>query len=193
MKGETHTMTHDFAKKQKKVSKKSNAKPAKAKTQVPGWVWLLTGIATGVFISFLSYLSDVNPSSDSSEKAATKTQNKKADDSTNTRFEFYTLLPEREVIVPVEEQPADDKPQQQLIYILQAGSFKNGEDADRLRAKLILLGLDTKVEAVSGKGNDTWHRVQVGPFTSRSKLAKARSTLINNNIETLLLKRKVEG
>lgn len=186
-------MTHDFAKKQKKVSKKSNAKPAKTKTQVPGWVWLLTGIATGVFISFLSYLSDVSPSSDTHEKTAKETKNKKTDHSTNTRFEFYTLLPEREVIVPVEEQQTDDKPQQQLIYILQAGSFKNAEDADRLRAKLILLGLDTKVEAVSGKGNDTWHRVQVGPFTSRSKLAKARSTLINNNIETLLLKRKVEG
>ena len=77
--------------------------------------------------------------------------------------------------------------------MLQAGSFKHAEDADRLRAKLILLGLDTKVEAVSGKGKGTWHRVQVGPFKSRSRLSKARNTLIAQGIETLLLKKKVSG
>lgn len=189
-------MTHDFAKKPKANSKKQNGhRKNSPKSQVPGWVWLFTGIVTGLFIAFLAHLADITPPAKSSEekvaaKASTKT---KANDKPTTSFEFYTLLPEREVIVPVEENNANDKPQQQIIYILQAGSFKNPADADRLRAKLILLGLDTKVEEVTGKGNDTWHRVQVGPFVSRSKLSKARNLLISNNVETLLLKRKVKS
>ena len=193
-------MTHDFAKKPKSDSKgkkrNSSRKPA-AKSQVPGWVWLFTGIVTGLFIAFLAHLAEITPQSQeqakkvAGSKPKTKTQSKQ--DKPTTSFEFYTLLPEREVIVPVEESSDSDKPKEQIIYILQAGSFKSAADADRLRAKLILLGMDTKVEEVTGKGDGTWHRVQVGPFVSRSKLSKARNTLISNNIETLLLKRKVEG
>lgn len=189
-------MTHDFAKKSKSngKSKKRNTsrKPAN-KSQVPGWVWLFTGIVTGLFIAFLAHLADITPQSkEQAEQTVAKPKAQKQEKPT-TSFEFYTLLPEREVIVPVDDEPSSDQPKEKIIYILQAGSFKSAADADRLRAKLILLGMDTKVEEVTGKGNGTWHRVQVGPFVSRSKLSKARNTLISNNIETLLLKRKIEG
>lgn len=178
-------MTHDYAKKPK--AKK------KAKSQVPGWVWLLTGVAAGVFISFLGYLSDITPEP-APESVALPSTNKaavgKVEEKNTTRFDFYTLLPEREVIVPEEPQEADHKITR---YILQAGSFKHGEDADRLRAQLIMLGLDVKTEAITSSNGETWHRVQVGPFTSRSKMSKARSTLINKGIDTLLLKQKVDS
>lgn len=187
-------MTHDFAKKSKKNNKKSRHSN-KPKSQVPGWVWLFTGIVAGLFISFLGYLADIKPSTSQEtqpKKQQTTAGSEKKDSPLATRFEFYTLLPEREIIVPIDET-SNEQTQQKLIYILQAGSFKNADDADRLRAKLILLGLDTKVESVNGQGKGTWHRVQVGPFSSRSKLSKARNTLISHNIETLLLKRKIEG
>jgi cell division protein FtsN len=193
-------MSHDFAKKPKAKPKgqakaqTSRNQPA-PKTQVPGWVWLFTGIVTGVFIGFLVFLADM-PSERKATKPAmvqapSKPEPEPDNSATNsTRFDFYTLLPEREVIVPEEQsQPAtDNKPE--VIYYLQAGSFKSAEDADRLRARLILMGMDAKVEAVSGKGSGTWHRVQVGPFSSRSKLSKARNQLISEGIETLLLRRK---
>ena len=186
-------MTHDFAKKPKAAATKSKKK-AKPKSQVPGWVWLFTGIVTGIFICFLAYLADITPAKKPA-KAETTTSKpaKQEEEESTTRFDFYTLLPEREVIVPEEQPDTSGKPQQEIIYMLQAGSFKSAEDADRLRAKLILLGLDTKVEAVSGKGKGTWHRVQVGPFKSRSKLSAARNTLITEGIETLLLKRKIDS
>ena len=97
------------------------------------------------------------------------------------------------MIVPVEREDNDNEPAETSVYILQAGSFKNAEDGDRLRAQLILMGLDARVEAVTSANGDVWHRVQVGPFEDRSKLAKARSTLIDKGIDTLLLKRKAEG
>lgn len=185
-------MTHDFANKPKATKKKK--KTTARKTQIPGWVWLFTGIVTGVFISFLGYLADLTPD----RAPATKAEIVEADDSskpnnsTRTKFDFYTLLPEREVIVPDNHDTQPQAPTQATIYILQAGSFRSAADADRLRANLILMGLDAKVEAVTNN-NDTWHRVQVGPFTDRSQLSKARSSLISNGIETLLLKRKADA
>jgi cell division protein FtsN len=192
-------MTHDFAKKPKNERRKKR-RPQKTSTKnsstVPGWVWLLTGIVAGVFISFLGYLADITPepapAARGESKPAAKQEPKPAAKDPGTRFDFYTLLPEREVIVPTEQQETTE-PEQQYQYILQAGSFKKADDADRLRAKLIMMGMDVRVDAVKGQGGDTWHRVQVGPFTSRSKLSKARSSLIHEGIETLLLKRKLEG
>ena len=194
-------MTHDFAKKPKKESKNTkrpnrqnsrvNPQP---KSQVPGWVWLFTGIVAGIFLCFLAFLADITPEKKppTSNAISQKTSPQQEPENT-TRFDFYTLLPEREVIVPEQQTRNDDRSQQEIIYILQAGSFKSADDADRLRAKLILLGLDARVEAVSGKGNGTWHRVQVGPFKSRSKLSATRNTLIAEGIETLLLKRKIDS
>lgn len=74
------------------------------------------------------------------------------------------------------------------LFILQAGSFRQREDADRRRAELLLLGLDPKVEETTGD-NGRWFRVYVGPFESRSRLAKARSLTAGQNIDTLTLKR----
>jgi cell division protein FtsN len=192
-------MTHDFAKKPKPERRKTDRRKTAAKKKksagVPGWVWLLTGIVAGVFISFLGFLADITPEpapTASAKQESSKTKTKEPEES-GTRFDFYTLLPEREVIVPTEREEGSQQPEQAFQYILQAGSFKHAEDADRLRAKLLILGLDVRVDPVKGRGGDTWHRVQVGPFTSRSKLSKARSTLIHEGIETLLLKRKLEG
>lgn len=163
----------------------------------PYWVVFCAGALCGGFLTFLIFLGGVgsqpgNGATKQDTAAAPKPAkpDRKADN--NTQFDFFTLLPEREVIVP-DEQPRDVAPStEQYNYILQAGSFKTGKDADRRRAELLLLGLEAKIEAVEANG-DTWHRVYVGPFTSRSKLSKARSTLISEGIETLLLKRKLEG
>lgn len=188
-------MTHDFAKKPRATKKRKKT----SKSQVPGWVWLFTGIVAGVFISFLGFLADLTPEEPPAEVTAKSSNqvNAKVSDKINrtiaTKFDFYTLLPEREVIVPVEREEPTGKPSQPTIYILQAGSFKAARDADRLRAKLLLLGLEAKVDAVSVASGDVWHRVQVGPFKDRSQLSKARGTLIDQGIDTLLLKRKAGG
>jgi cell division protein FtsN len=74
------------------------------------------------------------------------------------------------------------------VYLLQAGSFRQQDDADRRRAELLLLGLEPKVEEASGD-NGRWFRVYLGPFESRSRMAKARSLTAAQDIDTLVLKR----
>ncbi|MDH3992436.1 MAG: SPOR domain-containing protein [Gammaproteobacteria bacterium] len=110
------------------------------------------------------------------------------------RFDFYTLLPEQTIEVEVE--PAEiAKPRASAAsntstetYLLQAGSFRQREDADRRRAELLLLGLEPKVEETNGD-NGRWYRVYLGPFQSRSTMTKARSLTAGQDIDTLLLKR----
>lgn len=186
-------MTHDYAKKPKPVKKRKKSTTSKKKgSQVPGWVWLFTGIVTGLFIAFLVYLVDVTPQvqPEQAEAVARKADPEPDEKTSDTQFDFYTLLPEREVIVPIEPEETNQEPREKVFYLLQTGSFKNAADADRQRASLLLLGLEANIDKVKGNNGDNWHRVQVGPFTNRSKLAKTRSMLVNKGINPLVLKRK---
>lgn len=189
-------MSRDYAKK----NRSPNRRRAPAKPPVPAWVWLLVGGMLGAFIMFLIYLADVVPEATKQEKpvAATPKKTPRADSDAEKvpkpRFDFYKLLQESEVIVPATE-PAQTvekitEPQPDSIeYILQVGSFKNNVDADKLRAQLILLNLDARIEKVTIRNGELWHRVIVGPFNDQSRLASARSTLVANQYNALMLKR----
>ena len=69
---------------------------------------------------------------------------KKAEDN-GLRYEFYTVLPESEIVIPEQEllQRERSKPaaqQKKHAYILQAGSFRKKQQAETLKARLALLG-----------------------------------------------------
>lgn len=140
--------------------------------------------------------------SDSAAKNSADTAAKPDETKTVTKFDFYTLLPEREVIVPndreamraaekakaaTEQQPNATIETEQLF--LQVGSFRSAQEAERRRTQIKTLGLDAKVEEVIANA-DTWYRVQAGPFTSREQLSKARDQLKAAGMESLLLRQK---
>jgi cell division protein FtsN len=111
------------------------------------------------------------------------------------RFDFYSLLPEMEVVVP--EQEITGKPQQGVkqveqpgTYFLQVGSFRNGEQADSFKAELALLGLETSIQKVTIDNNTTWHRVRVGPFSDLDALNRARRLLSQRKVDSTLVKIK---
>ena len=192
-------MTRDYAKKSTKrspqrSSSRGNVKrrPKKHNQSPPGWLWLFAGVLIGVLIMSLTKLSEVPSDQEIDISEDTSTEN--SDNSGNKpRFDFYTLLRESEVIVP--DTPDTDNTATQSTnsndtFLLQVGSFKSNRDADSLRARLLLLNLNAKIEKVSPRKNETWHRVIVGPFSDRSELADARGKLASNGIDSLLLKRK---
>ena len=187
-------MPRDYAKK----NRSQNRRRAPAKPSVPGWVWLLIGSVLGAFIMFLIYLADVVPPPAKVEKPApakpkvTRTQDEEK--VPKPRFDFYKLLQESEVIVPATEpaqtvEKVTTTQPDTMEYILQVGSFRNDTDADKLRAQLILLNLDARMEKVTIRNGELWHRVIVGPFQDQSRLASARSTLVANQYNALMLKR----
>ena len=167
---------------------------------------LVTGVALGFFGAFLIGLTpdavDVRTVADQDAGQEAKILNKPV-------FDFYTLLPESEVTVPNVEPvperqprgkvtPPSDKPVIRVSettaksrrYLLQAGSFRNEEDARRLRVELVLQGLEPKVEEVDVRNGETWFRVQLGPFSDQETLNKTQSVLAENRIDSLLLQLK---
>lgn len=110
------------------------------------------------------------------------------------RFEFYTMLPEMEVAVPENElKSASKKTKKQVekegvTYVLQAGSFRDLAQADRLKAELALMGMPAQIQTVSIEGGKKWHRVRVGPFTNLQALNEARTELQNNGLKVMVLK-----
>lgn len=109
------------------------------------------------------------------------------------RFDFYEMLPNFEVVIP--EQDKDVRRSEEVttveqpgVYVLQAGSFRAPEDADRLRAQLALLGLESDIQTVTIDDNQTWHRVRIGPYTDLERLNAARSRLDENDIHALVIR-----
>ena len=96
-------------------------------------------------------------------------------------------LPQREVEISIsdEERAAIDNPSiNKEIFgqtILQVGSFQSAREADSLKAQLALLGLEASVKSAL-VNDDTWHRVQLGPFGSETNLSRAKNLLIENSI-----------
>lgn len=116
-----------------------------------------------------------------------------ADGGTSERsrqYDFFTVLPEREVVVPqreIEERArAREADQPAGPYLLQVGSFRSESDADALRAQVTLLGLDTLIQTVT-VDDVTWHRVRVGPFDSARAADGARRRLVENGHEPMVL------
>jgi cell division protein FtsN len=144
------------------------------------------------------------------------------------KYDFYTLLPESEVIVPPEALPKETppaRPAQKPVtpeeaaridaaraqaalngetpppppvvakapvtnqFFLQAGSFRKRDDADRVRAQIILLGQNVQVESGTVR-EETWYRVLVGPFANREQLASAQKQLAGNGFSNLLLQQR---
>jgi len=108
------------------------------------------------------------------------------------RFSFYDMLPKFEVVIPETESSAqaDTYPEpitQPGQYVLQAGSFKNFPDADRMQATLAMLGLESRLQKVS-IDNDTWHRVRLGPFSDLDVLNQTRELLRQNQIEVIRIR-----
>lgn len=172
-------------------------------SRIPGWIWITTPTLAIAFVGFIVYLSTL-PASDELDavkgdaKAALQSGLERAKKETVRQvtgddvYEFYQLLEQQKVDVPrVKEYVSTPKDSTlSYEYLLQAGSFRSPEDAETMRANLLLLGLNTYQEATNVKG-DPWYRVMVGPFTNRSKMNKAQDVLVSNNISPVLTKKPI--
>jgi len=186
---------------------------SKKEQSLPGYLWMLAGLAIGLFVAFIIYLQKQPAEKITFTEAVVQElekvknnapKNKKKEDrkaaSKEPKFDFYTILPELEVFIPESEIHTEEKdvsinktiPTETKTgnkYLLQAGSFRSHVDADQLKATLALLGVQSSIQSVSIK-NEAWHRVRIGPFNNTKQLHKTLSTLKNNKIHAMTMELK---
>lgn len=175
------------------------------------WGPMLLSFAVGAFVMFLLHLKD-NVPEDKTDTAVKQSAKQEQAQSVEPTFDFYTLLPEMETVVenrnkgeqpvvtaPPEppavepETPTQTEAEPAERYMIQVGSFKKLADADGFRAKLALLGIESKVQTVTIDNKDTWHRVQIGPIAGRDKADGLQRQLRENQIDSLLLRTQQSG
>jgi cell division protein FtsN len=137
------------------------------------------------------FLNRSSPPAKSEPAKSAAVESGKAPDG-KPRFDFYKILPGTEE--PVTERQfneAQQKPstaQAKEAFFLQAGAFQNAPDADNLKARLALLGVEAEVQTTSLPDKSSWHRVRAGPYTAIEDLNRTRDLLKQNGIETTLIK-----
>ncbi len=104
------------------------------------------------------------------------------------RFEFYKVLTDKPDAAVVTAKPAEATVHKAVaLYepqILQAGSFSNENDAEKLKAKLALLGVETGIQAATLPDKGVWYRVRLGPYKSADEMNHARNFLKQNGVDS---------
>jgi cell division protein FtsN len=72
-------------------------------------------------------------------------------------------------------------------YQLQAGAFRQQEDAESMKAKLSLLGYESRILNAQVNG-ETLYRVRVGPYKQFDDMNKAKGRLSENRVEVTVIK-----
>jgi cell division protein FtsN len=169
-----------------------------------GWMGVLWGLAVGLGVAGIVYIKDHRPDAQiartgkadkkkfrSNEPPEAESADSGAEEPAKS-YAFYDMLPKFEVVVPGKEK--DIRPDIKSVpetrrgtYVLQAGSYKNFADADRVRAQLALQGVESKVQKVS-VDNDTWHRIRIGPISKLDELNRLRQILRKADVDVLVIR-----
>jgi len=170
-----------------------------------GWVGLACGLGIGLAVAGLVYIKDHRPDAPIARTGKADKKKSRADtppdadsgyagaaEDSAKSYAFYDMLPKFEVVVPEKEKDVRSDlravPEMRRgTYVLQAGSYKNFADADRVRAQLALQGIESKVQKVS-VDNDTWHRVRIGPISKLDELNRLRAILRKADVDVLVIR-----
>ena len=187
---------------------------------IPGWALFLAGVVVGLILfAFASrHLPSLrrndqpqaNPNA-VAQKGSSPGIAASSPASSTSQFDFYKVLPEKEVVIPNAELSAMAKAEQQKAaaannasasanpgtsttsthggYVLQIGSFPDANKADTMKARLALQGFTAHVQAITLDGK-TWNRVQLGPFETATELQAMQKKLLAAGFKAMPLKEK---
>ena len=181
--------------------RKVNRRTPQKKQQEGAIMPFITGLCVGLFIAFVVYLKGSHSTSNNEVAEAidiadgeTSELSQEETVADKPKFDFYTILPEREVKVPEWEPPKEKTPSGEEVntgsYVFQVGSFQKNSDADSVKARLVMLGFPVEIQRVVINGQKIWFRVRVGPYKDSSKLNSVRKRLSANNMDYILLRIK---
>jgi len=180
-------MPKDFAKKSRKRKSASMLDSQKTATPIPVWIWILAGLLLGVFATVFLYIQYQPAVVEPISKVETKPPSAKsrykavpAEEASESDFNYHNDLENKTVEVIVEE-PVPDSKAKTRKFIMQCGSFRKETSAEKLRAQIALAGFEANIKETIEK-NGLWHRVVLGPYSSKRVAERERHQLQRNNI-----------
>jgi cell division protein FtsN len=161
------------------------------------WQDFATGVVAGTLVGAMAWAfthqgQHTPVALDAPKPEAHKPPPSDSTDSGPQHYDFYSMLPNFEVVVPEKERDVKrDLPTAKIekpgSYVLQAGSYRNEGDADRVSRQLTLQGIDAKVQRVA-LDTDVWFRVRVGPISDLLQLNKVRRQLQAADVDALVIR-----
>lgn len=167
---------------------------------------MLTGIVLGILLGLLMaggvawYVLTKNPRAFVSEEPSPRiksveeqkpsvstdkkngSEKQKIETEGKPQFDFYKVLTES-------KQESSGAPTQTVmpstpvaLMQLQAGAFQQQGDAEKLKAKLALLGIESTIQSASVPDRGLWYRVRLGPFANANEMNKMAATLKQNGL-----------
>jgi len=107
------------------------------------------------------------------------------------KYDFYDGLAKFEVLVPEKEHgtrvDAAARVSRPGTYFLQAGSYRNVEDANRVQAQLARQKISANVQRVALDA-DVWYRIRIGPISELDRLNRVRQQLQAARIVSLVIR-----
>ena len=191
------------APRRKKTTRRRGASRGR-KQSAPAYQWFLAGVVIGLgiagFLFFKGYLPDRSVPQPVANTSSTPTEElvdnsvEIASESTERQFDFFTVLPEMEVVVPEQDLRRDAQPSDALSggdgldsYILQVASFQSSSDAEQMKARLALRGHVASIQVVT-VNDATWHRVRIGPVQGARRADEIHRLLQDEGIPNLVMK-----
>jgi cell division protein FtsN len=128
------------------------------------------------------------------------------------RFEFYQILPGDKEVTDKEikaaakpaqpvttsrtgpgSSPATPKPHSGETYWLQAGAFSEEREADNMKARIALIGLEALVRPVQVPDKGTLYRVRLGPYQNLDDANRNKAALSQNGVGAAIIRATEES
>lgn len=104
-------------------------------------------------------------------------------------YDFYKILPGGDsASMPATDAAKPQKPAPSNKVYLQAGAFQDPSEADNLKARLSLMGMEAGVQQIDIPGKGTFHRVRIGPFDNQQDADAAHARLAQEGIESAIVR-----
>lgn len=184
-------MSKDYARSSSKTQTRRKSKASEK--QAKPWRWFLVGLFSGVFLtagSYLYFTSDLFHKSKATQvlaKLKAETVTKKPEKKKPV-FDYYSMLPEMQVSSDASQHEKSNKTKKidNHTYMIQAASFAEQKDAERMKAQLILEGFNVSVNSFK-KDHKMWYRVMIGPYDTTPEARQIQAQLKKHQIDSLLI------
>ncbi len=177
--------------------------------RLPGWVLFLLGLLLGIlamgYTGYRGWIPSLRSNASSTIRPGAPSTNgsgpgiaARSETKAPTQFDFYKVLPGKEVVIPDAELSAQARTEKAPpattqtsagAYVLQVSSFSTPAQADTAKAKLALAGFVAEVQPVNINGQN-WYRVRLGPYASAAQLERVKKKLGAAGFHALALKEK---